>query len=303
MRHFLDIDDLSREEILEVLELSRLVSPPKVLSDSSVGLVFEKPSLRTRNSCESAIFQLGGLPVSMVAGEVGIDRRESAEDVARTLASYHKFIGARVFAHDTLTRMAAAADSVGAAVGVVNLLSDYSHPCQALADLATIQSHFGLREGLKVAFVGDSNNVTRSLSAGCLMMGLKVSVASPEKYWFSVSEREAFQARGSAVFTSDPAEAVSDADVVYTDVWTSMGQEEERDKRLADFSGFTVDSALMSYAGRNAIVMHCLPAHEGEEITREVLESRASVVWEQAQNRMHVMRGLFLFMSGVRPRS
>jgi ornithine carbamoyltransferase len=135
------------------------------------------------------------------------------------------------------------------------------------------------------------------------MMGMKVSVASPEHYWFSESEREAFQARGSAVFTSDPAEAVSGADVVYTDVWTSMGQEEERDRRILDFSGFTVDSTLMSNAGRNAIVMHCLPAHEGEEITREVLESPASVVWEQAQNRMHVMRGLFLFMSGVRPRS
>ena len=303
MKHFLEIDDLSREEILEVLELSSAASPPKVLSDSTVGLVFEKPSLRTRNSCESAVFQLGGLPVSMVAGEVGIDQRESAEDVARTLASYHQYIGARGFAHSTLIRMAAAVDSIGADAGIINLLSDRAHPCQALADLATIRSHFGLKDGLKVAFIGDSNNVARSLSIGCLTMGLEVSVASPKRYWFSESERRALKEIGNISFSSDPAEAASGADVVYTDVWTSMGQEVEREERLQDFHGFTVDANLMACAGDDAIVMHCLPAHEGEEISRDVLESPASVVWEQAQNRMHVMRGLFLFMNGVRPRS
>ena len=303
MKHLLEIDDLSKAELLEILELSRVASPPKVLTDVSVGLVFEKPSLRTRNSCEAAVFQLGGLPVSMVSGEVGIDKRESAEDVARTLASYHRYIGARVFAHSTLTRMVSAVDKLGSDVGIVNLLSDASHPCQALADLATIQTHFGFHPGLKIAYIGDSNNVIRSLSLGCLMLGLKVSIASPEGYWFEELERERLKSMGAVEFYVDPAEAVMGADVVYTDVWTSMGQERERDRRLSDFSGFTVDSNLMAEAGSNAIVMHCLPAHEGEEISRDVLESSASVVWEQARNRMNVMRGLFLFMSGVRPRS
>ena len=303
MKHLLEIDDLSKAELLEILELSRVVSPPKVLTDVSVGLVFEKPSLRTRNSCEAAVFQLGGLPVSMVSGEVGIDERESAEDVARTLASYHGYIGARVFAHSTLTRMAGAVDKLGSDVGIINLLSDASHPCQALADLATIQTHFGFHPGLKIAYIGDSNNVIRSLSLGCLMLGLKVSIASPKGYWFAEPERERLKSMGTVEFHADPAEAVMGADVVYTDVWTSMGQEKERERRLSDFSGFTVDSDLMSKAGSNAIFMHCLPAHEGEEISRDVLESSASVVWEQARNRMHVMRGLFMFMSGVRPRS
>ncbi len=303
MKHFLEIDDLSKEEILEILELSRLASPPKVLADVSVGLVFEKPSLRTRNSCEAAVFQLGGLPVSMVSGEVGIDKRESAEDVARTLASYHGYVGARVFAHSTLTRMAGAIDKIGSDVGIINLLSDTSHPCQTLADLATIKSHFGIHPGLRVAYVGDSNNVARSLSLGCIELGLNLAIASPKDYWFAEPERERLGSTGLVEFHSDPGEAVGDADVVYTDVWTSMGQEKERERRLSDFSGFMVDADLMSKARSNAIVMHCLPAHEGEEISREVLESSAAVVWEQAQNRMHVMRGLFLFMSGVRPRS
>ncbi len=303
MRHFLEIDDLSKEEILEVLKLSSADSFTKVLSGVSVGLVFEKPSLRTRNSSEAAIYQLGGLPVSMVSGEVGIDKRESAEDVARTLGSYHKFIGARVFSHSTLVRMVSAVDALGLDVGIINLLSDQAHPCQALADLATIRNHLGFGKGVKVAFIGDSNNVARSLALGCLSVGVSVAIASPEKYWFSAAERRAFQSQGSVEFHSDPVRAVSGANVVYTDVWTSMGQEDDREVRLTDFQGFTVDSQLMSHANGDAIIMHCLPAHEGEEITREVLESSASVVWEQAQNRMHVMRGLFLFMSGVRPRS
>jgi len=303
MKHFLEIDDLSKEEIAEVLDLSELVAPPRVLSDMSVGLVFEKPSLRTRNSSEAAVYQLGGLPVSMVSGEVGIDKRESAEDVARTLASYHGFIGARVFAHSTLGRMAKAIDAAGSETGIINLLSDHSHPCQALADLATVRNHFGFRPGVKVAFIGDSNNVARSLTIGCLMMGLDVAIGSPESYGFDDAERARFQALGNVTFFSDPGRAVEGAQAVYTDVWASMGKEEEHQQRLKDFVGFTVDSDLMSRAGEDAIVMHCLPAHDGEEISREVLESAASVVWEQARNRMNVMRGLFLFMSGVRPRS
>lgn len=303
MKRFLEIDDLSKDELLEVLDLSLLQDVPKVLADQSVALIFEKPSLRTRNSCEAAIFQLGGHPVSMVLGEVGIDHRESAEDIARTLSGYHSFIGARVFAHSTLTRMEKAIDQIGAGIPVINLLSDTSHPCQALADLATIQAHFGFHPSLKVAYVGDSNNVTRSLAKGCLMVGLNVAIASPAGYAFSAFEKERLSELGRVEFFSDPIEAVQNADVVYTDVWTSMGQEDEARQRLEAFTGFTIDSKLMSNAKREAIIMHCLPAHEGEEISRDVLESPASVVWEQARNRMNVMRGLFLFMSGIRPRS
>lgn len=303
MRHFLEIDDLSRHEILEVLELSLIEAPPKVLENVSVGLVFEKPSLRTRNSCESAIFQLGGHPVSITSGEVGIDTRESAEDVARTLASYHGFIGARVFSHAVLERMAKAVDDMGAETKIINLLSDYSHPCQGLADLATIQSHFGFTPGLKVAYIGDSNNVTRSLALGCLLVGLKVAVASPPGYLFDRVEQEKLGQMGDIEFFEDPYQAVSGADVVYTDVWVSMGQEAEAQEKRRVFQSYSVDEGLVGAAKRDAIVMHCLPAHEGEEISRAVLESPASVVWEQAKNRMKVMRGLFLFSSGVRPRS
>lgn len=303
MRHFLEIDDLSRHEILEVLELSLIEAPPKVLDNLSVGLVFEKPSLRTRNSCESAIFQLGGHPVSMTAGEVGIDKRESAEDVARTLASFHAFIGARVFAHSVLERMATVLDEMGAETRLINLLSDHSHPCQALADLATIQRHFGFAPGIKVAYVGDGNNVTRSLALGCLSVGLKVVVASPAGYSFETSEQEELCEKGEIEFVEDPYQAVAGADVIYTDVWTSMGQEGERQQKLKAFVGYCVDESLIAAAKSDAIVMHCLPAHDGEEISRGVLESSASVVWEQAKNRMKVMRGLLLFANGVRPRS
>ena len=299
MRHFLEVDDLSKDELLTVLDLSEIENPDRVLTNQSVGLVFEKASLRTRNSCEAAVVQLGGHPVSIAAGEVGIDKRESAEDVARTLACYHSFIGARVFDHSVLVRMARAVDDLGAGAQIINLLSDSSHPCQAIADLLTIRSHVGFSPDVKVAYVGDSNNVTHSLAIGALMAGLKVSVASPNGYWFPQDERDELAGFGEISFVEDPYQAVFGADVVYTDVWTSMGKEEERNQRLRDFQGYCVDSSLMAKASSQAIVMHCLPAHEGEEISREVLESPASVVWEQAKNRMKAMRGLFQFMSGV----
>lgn len=302
MRHVLEIDDFSAAEIIEILALSELSAYPKVLSGKSVALLFEKPSLRTRNSTEAAVVQLGGFPVSMTSGEVGIDTRESAEDIARTLASYHGFIGARVFDHQILERMADSIDAMGADSGVINLLSDASHPCQALADLATITSHFGSGSGVKVAYVGDSNNVARSLAIGSLLLGMKVAVASPPGYGFSAQDVSRLEMLGDIEFCLDPTQAVDGADAIYTDVWTSMGQEEERSRRLEDFRGFTVDSELVRSAKGGAIVMHCLPAHDGEEITREVLESSASAVWEQAQNRMNVMRGLFLFLKGHRTR-
>lgn len=299
MKHFFEMSDLKKEDIIRILDLSLLKDPPQVLQGESVGLVFEKPSLRTRNSSEVAVHQLGGHPISMVGGEVGLDKRESAEDVARTLASYHRFIGARVFAHNTLVRMADAIDQLGLDVGVINLLSDDSHPCQALADLATIRSHFGFGSDVSVSYIGDSNNVARSLAIGCLTVGIKVAIASPPDYAFTVSERARLERLGNISFTSVPEEAVNQSNVIYTDVWTSMGREDEKLKRISDFNGFTVDENLISYASPDSIVMHCLPAHDGEEISRSLLESESSAVWEQAGNRMNVMRGLFLFMCGV----
>ena len=278
VRHFLEVDDLTSDELARVLDLAEDPAPPKVLDGRGVALLFEKPSARTRNSTEMAVVQLGGHPVTARGEEVGLDVRETAEDVARTLACYHAAIAARVFEHAKLERMAAVAG-----VPVVNLLSDQAHPCQALADLLTIRQVVGPLAGLRVAYVGDGNNVARSLAVAGSMAGMEVRVASPPGF-----ER----AGTGAEITNDPITAVKGADVVYTDVWASMGQEDEAASRRDAFAGFTIDHALMSYAAPGAIFLHCLPAHRGEEVSAEVLEGSSSHIWRQAENRMHTMRGL-----------
>ena len=302
-RHFLEIDDLSPAELDDVLASAGApLSVPgtgydPVLAGKGVALLFEKPSARTRNATEVAVFQLGGHPVSIRAEEVGLDTREPAEDLARVLAGYHAVICARVMRHSTLERMAAALDASAAPVPVVNLLSDLAHPCQALADLLTIRQHFGAVRDVKVAYVGDGNNVCRSLARACVMAGAPISVATPAGFALDAAE-EAAVARLGPGFESgtDPGAAVCDADVVYTDVWASMGQEDEAELRAREFSGFQVDAALMAQASPKAIVMHCLPAHRGEEISAEVVDGPQSVVWQQAANRMHAMRGLLAFL-------
>ena len=287
-RHLLEVDDLTSEEIAEVLDLAERSDPPQVLAGKGMGLLFEKPSARTRNSMEMAVVQLGGHPVTIRPDEVGLDVRESTEDVANTLACYHAAIGARVFDHAKLERMTAVVD-----VPVVNMLSDASHPLQALADLLTIRQEFGALAGRTVTYVGDANNVARSLGIGCGLTGASFRIASPPGYQFSDVDLDRVRSSGvEPLVTDDPAEAAAGADVVYTDVWTSMGQEDETEQRLRDFAGWTVDAELMAEAGDEAIFLHCLPAHEGEECTREVLEAPNSRVWPQAQNRMHAARGL-----------
>ena len=237
-----------------------------------------------------AVVHLGGHPVSLRGEEVGIDVREPAEDMARVLASYHAAIGARVMRHSTLERMVAALDAAALGVPVFNLLSDRSHPCQALADLLTIQQRFGTLEGVKVSYVGDGNNVCRSLVRGCRVSGAEMSVACPEGHGLDADEVD-------GVFTTSvPAEAVKDADVVYTDVWTSMGQEAEATARLDAFTGFQVDAALMAQASPEAVVMHCLPAHRGQEIAADVVDGPQSVVWQQAANRLPAVRALLVFL-------
>ena len=295
-KHLLEIDDLSAIDIAEIIRLSHVENPEQVLRNKGAALLFEKPSNRTRNSMEMAIIQLGGHPITIRPDEVGIGTRESAEDVARTLSCYHALIGARVFAHSTVEELSSASTSP-----VVNMLSDKSHPLQALADLLTIWEEYGTFEGCIVAYVGDANNVARSLAIGCGLMGIEFRVAHPNGYGFSKADEETIRGIGTQFSaTNNPAEAVTGASVVYTDVWASMGQEEEREKRLVDFEGYTVGDELFELSNDDSIFMHCLPAHPGEEVSRSVLDNGKSRIWEQAENRMHAARGflLHLFQEG-----
>ncbi len=291
MRHFLDIDDLSAAELTAVLDLAEQVDPPLVLAGKGVGLVFQKPSLRTRVSMEMAVVQLGGQPVSLQDFEVGLDTREPAGDVGRVLSQYCSLLGARVFAHDAVERLAASAT-----VPVVNLLSDQAHPCEVLGDLLLLRRHLGSLAGRSLAWVGDGNNVCQSLLAGAALVGLTVRVACPPGYEPSAASL----AHAGSVVTHDPAEAVEGADAVYTDVWTSMGQESEDADRKREFAGFTVDDALMARAHPDAAFLHCLPAHRGEEVAASVIDGPASAVWEQAAARMHAQRGLLWWLAEQR---
>jgi len=292
-RHLLEVDDLSAAEVGEVLDLAEVRQQPPVLSGRTMALLFEKPSARTRSSASVAVVQLGGHPVVITGPEVGVDARETAEDVARTLACYHAAIGARVFEHAKLERMAAALDASGSAVPVVNLLSDRGHPCQALADLLTLRQRFGGLSGLTVAYVGDGNNVCRSLVLAAALAGVQVRLATPSGYELGDADVErARELGGAVVATADPEDAVTGADAVYTDVWASMGQEDESEQRRLAFAGYTVDERLMARAGPKAVFLHCLPAHRGQEVSAEVVDGPRSLVWRQAANRMHAMRGL-----------
>ncbi len=283
LRHLLELDDLSADELVAVLDLAEQADPEPVLAGRGAALLFEKPSNRTRLSMELAVVQLGGHPVSLRNEEVGIDTRETAEDLARVYSGVCALIGARVFEHDKLVRMAAAS-----AVPVVNLLSDDAHPVQALADLLTLRQRLGPLAGRSVAYVGDGNNVCRSLMIGAALAGMGMRVATPPGYQPPDD--------GVSMLTTDPAEAVDGVDAVYTDVWASMGQEDESAQRRQDFAGFTIDDDLMARAAPEALFLHCLPAHRGEEVAASVIDGPRSAVWQQATNRMHAQRGLILWL-------
>ena len=290
-RHLLEIDDLKSTELDKVLSLSTQRSE-ELLLGKGAALLFEKPSNRTRNSMEMAIVQLGGHPVTIRPDEVGIGKRESTGDVAKTLSCYHALIGARVFEHETVSEL-----SAYSSVPVINMLSDESHPLQALADLLTIKQEFGQLKGLKIAYIGDSNNVAQSLAIGSLMAGVEFRVASPKGYEFSEVSLKRIQSVGGQILqTGEPETAVEGANVIYTDVWTSMGQEAESATRLRDFNGFTVTMEMLSLADPESIFLHCLPAHPNEEVTQEVLDSSYSRIWKQAENRMHSARGAIAFL-------
>jgi len=298
MRHLLDVDDLSPAELVDVLDLAELPSPPPLLAGQGVALLFEKASTRTRVSMEMAVVQLGGHPVTLRAEEVGVDDREPAEDVAKVLSSYCAALAARVYHHERLVRMADAAT-----VPVVNLLSDDAHPCQTLADLLTLRQCFGRLEGLTLAYVGDGNNVCRSLMKAAPLAGITLRVATPERYEPPPLRQIGISPIGISpvVIGNDPLAAASGADAIYTDVWASMGQEGQADRRREDFAGFTVDDAMMDAAAPHAVFLHCLPAHRGEEVSASVLDSERSAVWRQAANRVHAQRGLLLWLLGARP--
>ena len=297
MKHFLNLIDLSTDELTAILaESARLKEaharriPTRTLTGRVVALVFEKPSLRTRVSFESGVAQLGGTSLYLPGNEVGLGWRESLADFARTISHYVDALVLRVYRHETLDGIAK-----WGSIPVVNALSDWSHPCQGLADLLTIKEECGGIAGRTVVFVGDGNNVARSLAVGCGKMGAKFVLACPAGYGFDDKFKANYTANVSPEFpteVNDAATAVRGADVIYTDVWTSMGQEAEREVRLKHFESFQVNAALMAKAAKGCKVMHCLPAHRGEEITDDVVDGPASVVFPQAGNRLHTQKAV-----------
>ncbi len=294
MRHLLEVDDLTPDELAHICELAK-IQPAEIaplLQGRGMACVFTKPSARTRNSTEMAVVQLGGHPIYITGDEVGTDTRDTAADAARTVACYHAGICARVHDHQVLERMAAVD-----VVPIINLLSDEGHPLQAIADVVTIQAELGSVKDKVVTYVGDANNVARSLALAVGMLGGETRVAAPPGYGFRPEDTERLALAGVEVTMFDrPDEAVAGADVVYTDVWTSMGQEVEREERLKAFEGFSVDDRLMTAASSSSVFLHCLPAHRGEEVAASVIDGPQSRVWPQAANRLTAIRAVLVWL-------
>jgi ornithine carbamoyltransferase len=294
-RSFTRVADWSREELLEVLdladELKRLQGNREdhdLLPGRTLGMIFQKPSTRTRVSFEVGIYQLGGTGLYLSAGDLQLGRGETIKDTAVVLSRYLDAIMIRTFKQSDVEELAK-----HATIPVINGLTDSSHPCQALADVMTIRERFGRFEGLKVVYLGDGNNVCASLMVACARLGLDFVASTPPGH--EPDEEAVRIARESGVsveLTADPQAAVEGADVLYTDVWTSMGQDDERDRRLKDLAGYGINAELVTRANENAIVLHCLPAHYGEEITEDVLYGPHSAVWDQAENRLHAQKAL-----------
>ncbi len=298
MRHFLDVDDLSPDELVDVLDRAEQPDLGQVLRGKGVALYFAKPSLRTRHSCEMAVVQLGGHPVTMKRDEIDPGAREPWSDIAQVLAGYHAVMGARVFDHEDVEALAAPN-----ALPIVNLLSDAAHPCQAIADLLTMRQQVGPLAGRTVCYVGDYNNVGRSLALGAAMSGMSVRLACPPGFGPTDVDLDRLAALGCVPFvTTHPDEAAKDADAVHTDVWTSMGFEAESEQRSRAFEGFQVDDRVMEAADPHAIFMHCLPVHRGEEATASVVDGPRSRIFEQAHNRMHSFRGLLAWLAEMNRR-
>ncbi len=298
-RDFLRVNDWDADELISVLDLAdRLKARQRErvehrhLEGRSLGMIFQKPSTRTRVSFEVGVFQLGGTALYLAAGDLQLGRGETIEDTGTVLSRYLDGIMIRTFAQADVDALATAAD-----IPVINGLTDDFHPCQALADVMTIRERLGGFDGVRVAYLGDGNNVCHSLMVACAKLGMDFVAATPEGYEPSDEvvgwARAAANVSGRSIeLTNDPRAGAEGADVLYTDVWTSMGQDEERERRLADLAGFGIDDALLQLGSERAIVLHCLPAHYGEEITKEVLYGSRSAVWDQAENRLHAQKAL-----------
>lgn len=301
MQNFLNLLDVSADEVKDLLTESTALKAAlqrgkrkRPLKGRVIGLLFEKPSLRTRVSFEAGIAQLGGTSIYIGGNDIGLGVRESVPDVARTMSQYVDAVVLRTFSHTTVETFAQYS-----ACPVINGLSDYYHPCQALADLLTMYEVFGDLDGKTLAFVGDGNNVARSLAICCGKLGVRFILAAPDGYGFDepfVKTYHQHVPQGELVQNGDPAHAVEKADVIYTDVWTSMGQEAEREQRLRQFAPYQVNAALLKQAPAHARVMHCLPAHRGEEVTGDVIDGDRSVVFQQAGNRMHAQKALLQWL-------
>ena len=298
-RSYLNVTDCTAAETRLLLDLAErpIESLGRPLAGQGAALIFEKPSNRTRHSIEMAVVQLGGHPVYTRGEEVGFDTREPVEDIARVMEGYHGLIAARVFSHDVVDRLAATAS-----VPIVNMLSDWSHPLQAVADALTMQQHVGELTGKTVAYVGDYNNVARSLAEISAQLGMHVRLACPHGFDADDGELERILLLGarSVEQSPRPADAVVGAHAVHTDTWVSMGQEDDKTARRQAFEGYTVDAGMMAEADASAVFMHCLPAYRGFEVSAEVIDGPQSVVFDQAHNRMHSARAVMAFLLGVR---
>ncbi len=304
-KHFIQIEDYSIDQLqllltmsAELKELYRSGGRDTCLAGKTMAMVFEKPSSRTRISFQVGMAQLGGAAIYLRTEDFGgLGKREPISDLTRVLNGYVDVIVARTFLHESVLELAQYA-----AVPVINALTDRAHPCQAMADLLTIRELFDKLEGVKLAYIGDGNNVARSLAFACKKLGLNFVTASPKGYELNGNLRDKLQDQGPGTVTclTDPREAVQKADVIYTDTWTSMGQEDQKQKRIRDFQGFQVNRALLQATGRDTKVMHCLPAYRGLEIADDVIESPNSIIFQQAENRLHFQRALLKYLIEIR---
>jgi ornithine carbamoyltransferase len=304
MKDFIALADFTTEQLRHMLEVARRLKKQlketgrndPILAGKVLAMIFEKPSLRTRVSFAAGMAQLGGASMMLRGEEMGWGHREPIQDVARVISSMCDGIMARTFEHAKVTELAKWSSKP-----VINGLTDYNHPCQAMADVMTIQERFGKLDGLTMAFVGDGNNVTRSLASACGKFGIRFVLASPAGYELPEADVDEIMGQVPAldfVTMHDPADAVREADIVVTDTWVSMGQEAEKERRLKDFAGFQVDDKLLALAPQHAVVLHCLPAYRGYEISAEVMEGPRSLVFAEAENRLHAQKGILAVLMG-----
>jgi len=300
-RDFIRVDDFSREEIEETFRVARQLKadvregkPHHHFAGETMAMIFAKPSARTRISFETGMVQFGGHALYLSPNDIGIGKREAVKDIARVISRYNNWIMARLFSHAHMVELARYAT-----VPVINGLTDYNHPCQIMADMLTILEHRGSLEGQKVVFIGDGNNVCNSFLNFARVIPYHFVLAAPEGYDPDPETLATVRSAGISTveIIRDPHAAVRDADVFYTDVWTSMGQEEERQKRLRDFQGFQINSELLAHAKPDANVMHCLPAHYGEEITEDVLDGPQSIIFDEAENRLHAQKAVMVMLA------